>query len=663
MSNERTNERTLHVCLASSDLAVVRPRSKPAMRRGHQPTVRAFVLALGAVLGTSTCGEAPTRLDWPDASTVGPTRFNQLAVRLDLPLFWVGDANGEGAPDPDEIRTLLFYPGSDTDWTRDGQFTPAFLAAAERILRADREPSPADVRLELVESELDAGSPTLVATDTAGWTDAERSFLAHMERAARLIDSLYARQLGLDPMLAMVASDDAPSQSLFRRNWGPWCLTLTLRNDRRCSAIAGDRSGSVLGVYPASLQQTRADVEALCPRLSADPEAASLLDPYTIVLEAGGRLAAARYTAAYEDQARAIQIELRAATDALHRAGASVTFTDALSSMGASFDRDRSPIAHTLFDEASGWFLEIGATGSNWDWCRHKAAFRMTLGRRDDRHVGTFIELAAVVQAAASSAASTTLATDPRAPSSTAVPLDLVPIDIVLQAGASRWPLGALVGETTRHREYVFTNLGSDGLSRARRSRETRSLFDATSLRAAGDSLDARATAIGLHELAHALDTDASPVSSRVFVELRADALALVLSSALAPPRRQSVQLELLREAVYGAARPPETAASDYQAAAAVELGLLLETDALRWDATAPSADESQTGAFVLDFDRIGTAGQGLLRRAIELTRADGAAERATLLERYLRGTTVPIEPITQRLGSSPEPNYVYSTR
>jgi hypothetical protein len=88
-------------------------------------------------------------------------RFNQLALELNLPLFWAQDADGDGAVDPDEVRTLLFYPSAPA-WTEGGRFTEAFERAYAAMREADRAPAPDDERRRLLLEELRSVSPTLV---------------------------------------------------------------------------------------------------------------------------------------------------------------------------------------------------------------------------------------------------------------------------------------------------------------------------------------------------------------------------------------------------------------------------------------------------------------------------------------------------------------------
>ena len=73
------------------------------------------VNALVLTLLLTACG-APAGSTTPGGSAgyggIPRMRVNQLAIQLDLPLFWAEDADGDDAIDPDEVRTLLFYPSA-----------------------------------------------------------------------------------------------------------------------------------------------------------------------------------------------------------------------------------------------------------------------------------------------------------------------------------------------------------------------------------------------------------------------------------------------------------------------------------------------------------------------------------------------------------------------
>ncbi len=68
--------------------------------------------------------------------------FNRWAVRLNAPVYWIEDKNHDGAIDPDEVASLLFYP-TEGRWSSASAFTPEFESTYESIVAAAKAPPPA----------------------------------------------------------------------------------------------------------------------------------------------------------------------------------------------------------------------------------------------------------------------------------------------------------------------------------------------------------------------------------------------------------------------------------------------------------------------------------------------------------------------------------------
>src|SRR5829696_8557673 len=64
----------------------------------------------------------------PETNAISRAEFNRWAVRLNMPVYWIADGDGDQQLDPDEVAALLFYPSAG-GWTQDGKLTPAFDAA------------------------------------------------------------------------------------------------------------------------------------------------------------------------------------------------------------------------------------------------------------------------------------------------------------------------------------------------------------------------------------------------------------------------------------------------------------------------------------------------------------------------------------------------------
>ncbi|MGH7293850.1 MAG: hypothetical protein ACRELB_02900, partial [Polyangiaceae bacterium] len=280
------------------------------MRRLLQP-VLLLVVASAACDHRESPPPGASATPAPAAST-SPARalsradFNRYALRLDSPLFWAADPDGNGAPEPAEIETLLFYPTSDSvDVARgiaaiqayDPTVMPSGLSAAETARR------------RAVADDLDQGGLSVIHTDLRSSSTADKTLLRHMLVAAKSIDDIYATMRGARALASRVPSDDTASQSLFRRDWGPKCAGAKSRKDPACTAIAGVTT-AFDDEYPASLQGT----PDFCAALSKRPDAkAAMEDHFGVVREKDGKLVSVPYTEAYSVPMQAIAHELKAA--------------------------------------------------------------------------------------------------------------------------------------------------------------------------------------------------------------------------------------------------------------------------------------------------------------------------------------------------------------
>src|SRR5262249_4492797 len=118
---------------------------------------------------TSPAASASTQSAEAPANQYGKlerSEVNKRAVRLNLTLCWTTKANKNGAIDPAEVTTLLFYPTS-PKWVEGGKFTKEFDDAYAKLLVATGEPkaglAPDEAtRRKLVVEDLDAAAAVLV---------------------------------------------------------------------------------------------------------------------------------------------------------------------------------------------------------------------------------------------------------------------------------------------------------------------------------------------------------------------------------------------------------------------------------------------------------------------------------------------------------------------
>ncbi|MEP7314278.1 MAG: hypothetical protein ABI859_16965, partial [Pseudomonadota bacterium] len=235
----------------------------------------------------------------PELNALTREAFNRKAAESFLPLFWREDLNKDGVLQPAELAVQSGYPDNAIAIWRDaaGAFTPRFLAAYD-ALTAPPPATPPSHRQQLLVQELAQGAPTLVYTDMSKSSAADKALVEHMQVAAQLIEKLYARQKGMLELQARIPADDLASRGVYQRNQSVFCQAPITEKDPECSALAPKPPNS-LGLYPAKLQET----PGFCTRIETAPNAAALLDHFSIVTEGTkpGSLAAVPYSIAWKD--------------------------------------------------------------------------------------------------------------------------------------------------------------------------------------------------------------------------------------------------------------------------------------------------------------------------------------------------------------------------
>ena len=620
---------------------------------------------------------APPPAMEPKYDQLSRADFNKFAVRQDFPIYWIADANGNKAIDPDEVALLLFYPTHAID-------LPSEYAA---ILAASKAPPAKDPRIALVDRDLDEGRPTLVRTDLAGASPEDRELVAHMLAVAEHVDNLYILQNGA----AALAGDlphDLDSNSLFRRNRGPKCVMPDTEKDPLCSAIPG-APRPVVTVYPAELQKA----DDFCKALESRSDAKALLGPFTAVIDVGGKLAAQPYSETYKPEMQNVSTELAAAAAALKDPGDQplVAYLQAAAKSFTTNDWLPADEAWAKMNaDNSRWYVRVAPDEVYWDPCSHKAGFHLTFAKIDpgskqwqDKLVPVQQEMEAAVAARAGA---------PYAARKVTFHLPDF-IDIVINAGNDRAPVGATIGESLpnwgpvanegRGRTVAMVNLYKDPDSLATRHAQAASLLDDASMKVYLDSPEPGLLATILHEATHNLgpaheykvggktDTEifGGEVAS-VLEELKAQTGALFLVEFLRAKGLISDELARqtytdcivwafghVAQGMYTATKKRKT----YSNLAAVQLGFLLDHGALTWDDHAVAANGTDHGAFAIHLDKFPAAADELMKLVAGIkARGDKAAADA-LLAKYVDGSVVPQQTIAERFARLPRASFVYS--
>jgi hypothetical protein len=647
----------------------------------------------GATAAGSGSGAAPTLPD--PRGALDRATFNRMAVRRNVPLYWVADRDGDKSIDDDETVPLLFYPA------------PPVAGIADQValvVGASREPAPdagtaEGKRLALVHADLDGGRPTLVETDARPWTDAERTFLGHMLEVASLIDQIYAVQTGAASVTAQVAPDPA-SQSLFRRNRGPGCAAPKTEKEPGCSAIPGAPTPAV-GMYPAKVDGLAQRDKGFCEAISKRKNGEALMDPFVVVAERGGQLAAVPYPEADGLGAPMAQIAtlLTRAADALPASGdgaepALRAYLKAAARSFASNDWKPADEAWAKMNvDNSRWYLRVGPDETYWDPCAQKAGFHLTLARINPGSKdwqGRLAPLLPQLEAAIAARAG-------KPYKARKVSFHLPDfIDIVVNAGDDRDAIGATIGQSLpnwgpvategRGRTVAMVNLYTDADSIAASRRNAEAVLDAASLEAYSDSAEADLLGTILHEATHNLGPasgykvggkdDAAafsgPIAS-VLEELKAQTGALFLVELLRgkglvtdATAAQSYTASILWAFGHVAAGmyDKDGGRTTYSQLSAIQLGLLLDGGALVWNPDAPAANGTDKGAFTIQLDRmVGVVDSMMGTVAGIKARGDRAAAEALLAKYVDSDTLVPHKLIVERFGRQPKVSFVYTIR
>ncbi|HJL20563.1 MAG TPA: hypothetical protein RMH99_33205 [Sandaracinaceae bacterium LLY-WYZ-13_1] len=651
-------------------------------------TRRALFLALGltACGGPSAEPTTPPTAETPRYDRVERLRFNQLAVRLNLPLFWAADADDDGAVDPAEVRALRFYP-TEGRWVRGGVFTPEFERAYASVVAAAAATAPEDTRLRLVVEELDGIAPTVIENDLSSLPEAHRTFARHMLRVAELIDALYARQVGAEALTDRVARDEPASRSLFRRNWGARCRGATTESDPDCSAIAGAPAQPV-DVYPAAMQAE----EGFCQALEAREDSDSLLTPFSVVREREGELTAVPYPEAYGELMEPIAEELRAAAEALTDPDEEPLRAYLRAAAQAFEDNDWEPA-----DEAwaamnvrnSRWYVRVGPDEVYWDPCSQKAGFHLTLALIDQGSLEWQDRLSPIQQDMEQALATLVEPYEAREVSFHLPDF----IEIVVNAGDDRDPFGATIGQSLpnwgpvsdegRGRTVAMTNLYQDPDSLARRRAVAASLLTHGAMETYTDDTTPALINTILHEATHNLgpasghrvsgQDDAALFGgglASMLEELKAQTGALYYTNLLVErgiideARAREIYVDGMTWAFGHISRgmyTPSGQRKAYSQLAAVQVGWMLEHDAMTWDPDVEAANGTDAGAFALDLERFPEAVTALMREVVRIkTEGDREAAEA-LAERYVDGDVVPQDVIVERYNRFPRASFVYA--
>ncbi|MBI4669419.1 MAG: hypothetical protein HY747_09610 [Elusimicrobia bacterium] len=653
-------------------------------RHSHQKMFLAAALAAGVVCGAPMKAAAAKTAGLYGLPPLPRMEFNRLAIQANTPTFWADDAKNPGVLDSDELAGLGVNAGVDK-YVSAGGFTAEF----EKIYRQFAEA----YRKEIMRQELDQGLATLVATDLTALPAKDKEFLRHIVKAAGLIDELHLKQKGALAFVLKMESADPESKAAFARNQGPWCEAPKTEKNHFCSSLP-DFPDRLWDTYPSDEPQD----EKFCQKLQGLADGKDLLAPFVVVRKNADKYEAVSYSKVYEKEMKAIAEELKAAAKTLDPSREKA-LQRYLSAAAKGFETNSWQEA----DEAwaamnavnSAWYLRIAPDEVYWDLCQEKAGFHVSFARIDQGSLEWQKKLNPLRDEMEQSLAK--LIGDPykARPVKFRMP-DF--IGIILNAGDSRHPLGAVTGQSLpnwgkvategRGRTVVMTNLYTDpdSLKLARRKAESM-LTPQTMAYFTEEKLpDLLGTII--HEAMHNLgpysdykidgkgpsDIFGGKLASTM-EELKAQTGSLYNIELL---EKRGVISEELAKQIYvrsiawcfghisqgmtdGSGNP-----KTYSQLSAVQIGFFAEEGALVWDEAPDSAGGRTVGKFNLNFDKIAPAVEKLMQKVGRIKATGDVAGAKALVEPYVGGDKkhfVRMEEIEDRLLKFPKASMVYSVK
>ena len=601
-----------------------------------------------------------TRSDASSFNRLSRLDFNRLAVEHNLPFFWRMDDNSDGTLQPNElVLTWCHTAHRRAEFVGNQRhFTPAFSALYEQLTKPAQTSGLSPQELErraTVRLELAQGRSTLVESDFSRQPEADKKLVARLLRVAVTLEQIYAKQKGSAGLEAQLEPGDTASAALFFRNQGPVCAAPRTERTPACHALEL-ATKPAFGLYPAEIQSD----PKFCELLAKQKNKAELLDHFAVVVrgDAPNSFKALKYSQAYPSEMASIASELAAAATELGaEEGALQAYLSAAAQAFRDDDWERANRAWlNMGTDNSKYYLRVGPDETYFEPCAWKAGFALAFARINPDSVEWRKRLEPIKQELESELAR--LAGKPYQSHPVGFKLPDF-IDIVLNAGDNRAPIGATVGQSLPNwgpvaesggRTVTMTNLYTDDDSQQALSEQMSSLYCAATAKMAVPKPSLMG--IVLHEAAHNLGPAhdykvAGKVDTAIFggplaatlEELKAQTAALYLTATLVD-RHLISQAEAdtshLQEVAWAFGQvaqgmyDPEGRAKNYSQLAAIQLGSLTTSGAVEWKPNETAANGSDKGCYEVHLDRWDTAARELARQVLQIKgRGDKAAAEA----------------------------------
>ena len=637
----------------------------------------------------------------PAAAAIERGAFNAAAIELNLPLFWRNDDNGNNTLDPTElVVTWTAHPTNWGSWVKDGAFTEAFNAAFAQVVAHSKSgfdttglDDAEKARREKVLLELNQVRPTLIYHDFSGASAQDKGIVENILKAAALIEKLHAKQIGSWELHSQIAKGDTASAALFNRNQGPWCTQPKTEKDPDCSALPS-KPKRISGMYPKDIQ---ADDNFCANVINKAPNAAELRGHFNIVVKDGDGLKAVPYTEAYKE-------EMTAISDALKAAAASITEGEEafkaylLADAQAFLDNNWDPANEAwakMNTENSKFYLRLGPDETYFEPCADKAGFHVSFALTTPDTATLKKTLEPVKNDMEKAVAK--LAGKPY--KARKIEGNIIPdsIDIILNAGNSRSPSGATIGQSLpnwgpvanegRGRTVAMTTLYSDVDSKKARDVQMAAMLCKDSVLDMTGEPGFGVMGTLLHEMAHNMGpaheykvrgkTDdeifGGPLAA-MLEELKAQTTALYFTEWLA--KKKLLDEEKAKKAhlqdinwtfghISRGMYTPTGKPKAYSQLAAIQVGALMDAGALVWRADEKAANGTDVGCLSIHRKKLPAAIEKLEKRVLKIKAKGNRKDAERLVKEWVDGKKVKAlhQTITERVLRNQKSSFVYSIK
>jgi hypothetical protein len=647
---------------------------------------------------TSAPPPAPPK---PKLDKVPRAEFNRLAAELALPLFWSQDKNKDNTLDPDELAVYWgLQPGAVLgEYVGKDGFTAKMTEAYDAIAKRHAAPPKEDERLEAVKKELAQGRLTLLETDLSKASPEEKRFVGFIVKAAEIVDKLYAMQLGTWELSKKIADQDTASKTLFFRTHGFKCEGPKTKDDPNCNALplADMPKEKLSGLYPTDLLTTNAKFCDDIAKKKKDPAG----NEFTVVVKNDkGELDGKPYTEVYKTEMTAVAGQLKAAAEAL--GDKEERLKEYLLAAAKGFEtNDWWPAdeawAH-MDTKNSKYFLRIAPDEVYKEPCSVKALFHVSFALVNQGSLKWQEKLDPIKGDMEKALAE--LAGPPYKARDVKFKLPDF-IDVALNAGDSRPPFGATIGQSLPNfgpvakkggRTVAMTNLYTDPDSIESAKGLAESLFCKDTMTLYTTNPEPQVMSTVLHEAAHNLGPSheyevngkvdrsvfGGPLASTL-EELKAQTSALYFTDWLVEKKqitREEADKAHVRDmywafghisrGMYTSDKKP----MNYSQLAAIQVGHLIKNGAVVWKADEDAANGKDKGCFSVVTAKMPAAIATLMKDVAQVKGKGDKARAEALIKEFVdmtddkKGEKKKVhEVITERMTRAPKASFVYAIK